>query len=220
MPSLLLEPHCDYSITQSIISWSYVFCVFFYAAFELRFARGQSDATVTSDLRRHTHPLYTYTPPDICRGRHEEEGQTLNTNPTGCTLSPFILFLATGLCMPFQNNNNNKDLCLIIWSVWKCVIRPSTATRSELTRFSPLPHVNLPQHPETQRGAFKSTGGLHPSRRCCNQNGRIMKNGGCQKKVARCAGCCWVSERETTSTLSKAFLSLHLRTQCKRKLLA
>lgn len=46
-----------------------------------------------------------------------------------------------------------------------------------------------------------------------------MKNGACQNNVPRCAGCCRVSERETASTLSEAFLSLDFRIQCKIKLL-
>lgn len=50
-----------------------------------------------------------------------------------------------------------------------------------------------------------ATGRLHQSWRSCNQNGRIMKNGGCQSGVPHCAGCCWAPAHDTNSTLSKAF---------------
>lgn len=50
-----------------------------------------------------------------------------------------------------------------------------------------------------------ATGRLHQSWRSCNQNGRIMKNGGCQSGVPHCAGCCWALVHDTNSTLSKAF---------------
>lgn len=54
-----------------------------------------------------------------------------------------------------------------------------------------------------------ATGRLHQSWRSCNQNGRIMKNGGCQSGVPHCAGCCWARAHDRNSTLSKA---LQLRT--------
>lgn len=52
---------------------------------------------------------------------------------------------------------------------------------------------------------WRATSRLHQSWRSCNQNGRIMKNGGCQSGVPHYAGCCWVLANDTHSTLSKAF---------------
>lgn len=86
-----------------------------------------------------------------------------------------------------------------------CFIVIQQCTSAQLLATSSCQPVTPPPSP-----VRCATGRLHQSWRSCNQNGRIMKNGGCQSGVPHCAGCCWALAHNTNSTLSIAF---KLRTQ-------